>query len=168
MTARKDRQRTQWAACGPYPHSSGMAGLDWAPKPVRPGWGGRMAGEGGEQSPVWATWVSRPEGGPIFLSSAPGGRQATPISLVITWGLHQGGVCPEGQEQSSSLSEPQPHLTQPSWLLGWPGRDSWAGGESRAAPPWSAEPDAAPRPDRRPGNPRTLSWSQPPGTRAWP
>lgn len=48
----------------------GGGGLDWAPKPVRPGWGSRMAKEGGEPSLAWAPRGSRPVGGASPHSSA--------------------------------------------------------------------------------------------------
>lgn len=55
LTAQNDRSRARWAGRGPSPDLTGMVGLDWAPKPVRPGRGGRMAEEGGEQGTAWAS-----------------------------------------------------------------------------------------------------------------
>lgn len=153
-TAHRDRQGSRWVGCGPSPYCSWVAGLDWAPKPVRPGWGGRMAGEGGERSPIWATPGQR--AGPTFLSSAQvqAGHPPPPWPSC--------GVCTTEACAPAAgtrfLASQSPTLAQLAGLLGVPlgvpSRDRWAGIERWAVSPGSTEPDTAPCRARGPGSQR--------------
>lgn len=153
LTAQNDRSRARWAGRGPSPDLTGMVGLDWAPKPVRPGRGGRMAEEGGEQGTAWARGRDGPHSsappqvaGPPRPPSPTGPTRGRAL-LGEVW--RSGGGGSQATEQSSSLGRPGP--PSPALLR-------LAAGGKRLT-----HPDCRLR-----ENPGPLPAGQSPGAGAWP
>lgn len=114
----------------PIPHPSGMTGLDWAPKPVRPGRSGRMAEEGGEQrQPEHLRAPSQWVGWPTFLSPTPGSRTCVHCmgySRPCPAGWGKRGV-PQGMTEFQAWGAPAQPCMAPSVSsgAGHQGRRAW-------------------------------------------
>lgn len=129
MTAQNDGSGAGWAGRGSSPDLTGMVGLDWAPKPVRPGRGSGMAKEGGEQGTAWAPRGSGPVGRMAHIPQPhPRWQVTTPhhlpqdvLEAMPCW-VRSGGVCvwggrgPRPQSRVPALGA-LGHQVRPSCLL---------------------------------------------------